>query len=330
MSRQLGLARRQSTRRLYQAKWAVYRRWCMAQGHSISRPSLPKVADFLVFLHRSKGLSPSAIKGYRSMLSLVFRSSLPAISTSSVIRDLIRSFCIARPRTSLAPPSWDVEAVLRSLRESPYEPLETCEFRALSIKTLFLVALATAKRVGELQALSFRVARAGQDLILSYLPEFDAKTESSDNPIPRSFPLKSLGDFVGDLEDEMLLCPVRALNTYLRRTSDIPGRPRALFVSPRNARRPLSKNALSFLIRSLIRSAGALGADEGPAPRAHSVRAVATSIAFAKNVPVSRVLEAGTWRSNTVFASFYLRDMANSIGGISSLGPIVSGGGVVR
>ena len=213
-----------------------------------------------------------------------------------------------------------MEAVLRTLRSPPYEPLETCEFRALTIKTLFLVSLATAKRVGELQALSFRVAKAGQDLILTYLPEFVAKTETSDNPIPRSFPLKSLGDFVGDLEDELLLCPVRALNTYLRRTSDIPGRPRALFVSPRNARRPLSKNALSFFVRTLIKTSGALGTDEGPAPRAHSVRAMATSIAFTKKVPIGRVLEAGTWKTSSVFTSFYLRDMANSIGGISSLG----------
>ena len=53
----------------------------------------------------------------------------------------------------------------------PYEPLDSCDFRALSSMTLFLVSLATAKRVGDLQALCFHVTKAGQDLFLPHLPE---------------------------------------------------------------------------------------------------------------------------------------------------------------
>ena len=247
-----------------------------------------------------------------------------------MIRDLLRSFSIARSCPPLSPPSWDVEVVLRALRSPPFEPLVSCSLRDLTIKTLFLVSLATAKRVGELQALSYRVAKSGQDLTLTYLPEFVAKTETSDNPIPRSFLLKSLTDFVGDLEEELLLCPVRALSVYLQRTTGVPGRPRHLFVSPRNTSRPCSKNAISFFTRSLIRSTGALGAVEGPGPRAHSVRSLATSIAFMKNTPISKILEAGTWKSSLVFTSFYLKDLSNTVEGISSLGPIVSAGRVVR
>ena len=47
------------------------------------------------------------------------------------------------------------------------------------------MALATAKRVGELRVLSLVTATQGEDLILSYLPEFVAKTETSLNPITR-------------------------------------------------------------------------------------------------------------------------------------------------
>ena len=50
------------------------------------------------------------------------------------------------------------------------------------MKVSFLLALVTAKRVGELQALSSCVADHGPDLSLSYLPEFVAKTESERNP----------------------------------------------------------------------------------------------------------------------------------------------------
>ena len=109
-----------------------------------------------------------------------------------------------------------MNAVLNSLRAAPFEPLETADFRSLTKKCLFLLALATAKRVGELQALSPRVARVGDNLSVSYTLGFVAKTESVSNPLPRSFLVKSLKDFVGDMEEELLLCPVRALSVYLR------------------------------------------------------------------------------------------------------------------
>ena len=88
VAKQPSLARRSSSRAGYQAKWSIYRQWCHSEGHSISRPSLPKMADFLFWLRRTKKLSVSAILGYRSILSAVFRSQLPEISTSPVIQDL--------------------------------------------------------------------------------------------------------------------------------------------------------------------------------------------------------------------------------------------------
>ena len=76
------------------------------------------------------------------------------------------------------------------------------------MKVLFPLSLATADRVGELQAISFQVALQGDDLSLSCLPEFVAKTELECNHLPRLFLVCSLSQFVGDLLDEHLLCPV--------------------------------------------------------------------------------------------------------------------------
>ena len=92
----------------------------------------------------------------------------------------------------------------------------------------------------------------------------------------------------------------------------------------------LSKNALSFFLRETITSAGAVGADEGPAPRAHSIRGVSTSVAFNRNWSVKEVLRAATWRSNSTFVSFYLKDVAYMLDGVSSLGPFVSAGQVIN
>ena len=86
VAKQSSLARRSSSKAGYQAKWSIYRQWCRSEGHSISPPSLPKVVDFLFWLCRSKKLSVSAVLVYRSMLSAVFRSQLPEISTSLLYR----------------------------------------------------------------------------------------------------------------------------------------------------------------------------------------------------------------------------------------------------
>ena len=287
------------------------------------------MADFILFLFEKK-LSLPCIQGYRSMLSAVFRWKVPEIASSPVIRDLLRSFTVQRPVSGISPPCWDLTKVLGTLRGAPFEPLVEATFRDLTKKTLFLVSLVTARRVGELQALSAKVTRVGGDMSLAYLPGFVAKTESASNPLPRSFLLKSLRDFVGNLEEEYLLCPVRALKFYLDRTKDLSPRPPNLFVSPRCRNHPLSKNALSFFLRETISGAGAAGAEEGPSPRAHSIRGVSTSLAFVKNWSVRDVLKAATWRSNNFFASFYLKDVMYIWDSSYSLGPYVAAGQVLH
>ena len=165
------------------------------------------------------------------MLSGVFRFILPELSSHFILHDLLRSFRLERPLPSFRVPPWDLLLVLRFLRGPPFEPLSSCSLRDLTQKVLFLVSLATAHRVGELQAVSRDVSFSGSDIYISYLPEFRAKTESSANPLPCSFCARSLSDFVGALPDELLLCPVRALRLYLFRVSSISPRPRTVCLS---------------------------------------------------------------------------------------------------
>ena len=175
--RQLANCHRPSSRRLYQHRWLAYRRWCRSKGHTVSSPSVAKIADFLLFLRRDRGLSVLAVKGFGSMLTSVFKYRLPELSDHFLLRDLIRSFELERPVRSPCP------RVLDYFRGPVFEPLASKDLRTVTCKVLFLLSLATAKRVNELQALSRSVAFSGKDLSLSYLPEFVAKTESERNPL---------------------------------------------------------------------------------------------------------------------------------------------------
>ena len=80
VGRQLANCHRPSSQRLYQHRWLAYRHWCHSKGHTVSSPSVSKIADFLLFLRCVKGLSVSAVKGFRSMLTSVFKYHLPELS----------------------------------------------------------------------------------------------------------------------------------------------------------------------------------------------------------------------------------------------------------
>ena len=324
VAEQSSLARRPSSRAVYQVRWSIYRGGCHSNGHSVSRPTLAKVADFLYWLRDTRGLSVSSLRGYRSVLSAVFRFHLPSLSSDPVIRDLLRSFRLSSAEHVLRPLAWDLSKVLTYLVSPAFEPLSQASFCALTLKTLFLLALATAKRVGELQALSSVVTFVAGDACLSYIPQFVAKSESLTRSIPHSL-VKSLADFAAGLVTDLLLCPVRALRLYLLRARSLsPGRHR-LFVSPRRPSRAMSKNAVTFFLREVISATGAARPQVGSL-RAHEVRSVSTSVAFHRNWSVTSVLESATWASSSVFSSFYLGDIQHEYDGLLSLGPFVAAG----
>ena len=186
-----------------------------------------------------------------------------------------------------------------------------------------MVSLATANRVGKLQEVPCHVSFAFSGTCLSYVPEFLAKTEPSSNPLPRSFLVKSLSDFTAGLDEDLLLCPVRALRLYLQQTSSLSRRPCHLFVSPRSPSRSVSKNGISYFLREVIDEVGA-SRGVGVLVRAHSIRGISTPTAFYKNWLVSSVLATASWCSNSVFAAFYLHDLSFEYKGLRSLGPFMA------
>ena len=324
---QLALCRRESTRLNYQARWGKFRRWCKEFHHRSSETTIPKIAEFLTYLFKTENATVSTIKGYRSMLSSVFKFCLPEISTSPILKDLTRSFEISAPRPIHRSPTWDLNKVLEYLSGPPFEPLTNASFRNKTRKALFLLAIATAKRVGELQALSFSVSHRGEDLVLHYDPFFLAKTETASNPLPRSVIVQSLEDFVGDLP-ERVLCPVRAIRHLRRATRSTEASPSRLFVSPSDPTRSMSKNAMSFFLRQLITESGAVSSSVPP--RAHDIRGIATSLNYYSNLSLSAINEAATWKSKRVFAIRYLKDMSTTRSRLKDKGPLIAAGSAVN
>ena len=111
----------------------------------VSAP-ITAISDFLIFLFSEKKYQISTIKGYRTMISntLKFKTG-NRVGSNPVLSDLIRYFELQRPVQRSLTPKWDLSWVLVCLQKAPFEPLHKAPKLHITIKTAFLLALATAK-----------------------------------------------------------------------------------------------------------------------------------------------------------------------------------------
>ena len=306
--------------------------WCRSHKYSASKPSIDTVCKFLIYLWEDRRLAVSTIKGFRSVLHSVLRHNGIDIRNNQDISDVIKSFILERPPDKKKTIAWNVDVVLKYLCSNRFEPLGEIPLKELTKKTIFLVALALAKRVSELQALSKNVGFGRDGALVSLLSDFRAKNDNKVKSLPRSFLVKDLTHLVGQ-EEERKLCPVRALRVYLERTREYRQEQVGnLFLAPKDPTRAASKNAIAYFIKSTIKEAYQDVSEEtmklcrvGP----HEVRAVGTSLAFEHNLAVETVLEAAQWRSSSVFTGHYLKEVSIQYQNCKALGPIVAGGSII-
>ena len=54
---------RGSIRSVYEAKWAIFTKWCITHQVDFGAPTVKLVADFLMYLFQDRKLQPSTIDG---------------------------------------------------------------------------------------------------------------------------------------------------------------------------------------------------------------------------------------------------------------------------
>ena len=155
---------------------------------------------------------------------------------------------------------------------------------------------------------------------------FVAKNQLPGQP-DRLFTLKPLSSLVGsEDEQELSLCPVRALRRYIDQAAPRRGSRRRLFIPTSTASKAeVSRNQIARWLRAAILAAyDAEGLPHPASDHPHEIRALASTMALHRNCSVPQIMEGCFWRSNTVFASHYLRDLAVlDVQGLQSFGPLV-------
>ena len=119
----------------------------------------------------------------------------------------------------------------------------------------FLRALASAKRIGELHALSYRVShtRNWGEVSFSYVTGFVAKTQDPSSLAPRfeGFSVPALPNARNN-RNGRLLCPVWAVRRYLDRTTAHRPRCDRFFVTAGCSKKEITKTTVSFWLRKMI------------------------------------------------------------------------------
>ena len=143
---------RGSTRSVYEAKWAIFCKWCVTHQVDFRAPPVKSVADFLMYLFEDGKLQPSTIDSYRSAIADKLGNSPINISKDENLTGLLDSFHRDRPKGQRAIPSWNLSLVLHQLTKVRFEPIKEFCLKHLTFKTVFLLALGSGKSRSEIHA----------------------------------------------------------------------------------------------------------------------------------------------------------------------------------
>ena len=226
VAERIAAPQRSSTRTIYRSKWALFEKWCRENSVDFFTPSVKQISDFFMYLYQDLNRRPSTIDGYRTAIVDTLGPTAQHIAHNADLHRLLSSFHRDRPKSSRNLPKWNLSVVLNELTKAPFEPMKDSDLKHLTLKTAFLLALASGKRRSEIHAwVANKVANLGQwEKVALFPSDFIAKNqlarEGSQSVSPVTIPaLTTIVD--RQFKEDRTLCPVRALRFYLDRTKDL-------------------------------------------------------------------------------------------------------------
>ena len=291
---------RVGTQKDYSAKFRKFSSWCSEREIDPHSASIAQCADFLSYLFQS-GLKYRTIAGYRSMISAI----LPPVEGIAVgqhqdIIRLLKGVFNTRPPQKRLMPEWDLGKVLDLLASPVFEPISKISLKYLTLKSVFLAAISTFRRCGDLQAL--RIDKGFMNILPEGIIFIREGISKQDRPghIGKQI-------FIPCFKKNIKLDPKRVIQSYIKRTNQFRNGENRLFLSFNKPHKAVSCQTISSWIVSVIKQAYENQTDLKV--KAHSTRAIGPSWALFKGASLNSVLEAADWSSEVTFKKFYFRQM---------------------
>ena len=162
VAERIAAPQRSSTRTIYKLKWALFEKWCRENSVDFSTPSVKQISDFFMYLYQDLNRHPSTIDGYRTAIVDILGPTAHHIAHNADLHRLLSSSHRDCPNSSRNLPKWNL-SVLNELTKAPFEPMKDTDLKHLTLKTAFLLVLASGKRRSEIHAwVANKVSNLGQ------------------------------------------------------------------------------------------------------------------------------------------------------------------------
>lgn len=277
---------RQSTKQQYEVYLKQWFQYCDRQQVNAITAPVESVLAFLSTLYK-RNLKYSALNTARSAISqFMIVCGGADIGKHILVVKFMRGVFNKRPSLPKYNSLWDVSVIIRFLEQSPCVSL-----LMLSGKLCILFLLLTAQRCQTLHLVKL------QDIIFS--------SESVTFKVPHLLKQSRPGHHLSDIvlraySQNEALCIVHTLKEYIERTKELRADVHQLLIGTQKPHKAVSKSTVARWIKLIMSKAGI-----DPKFGAHSTRAVATSTAKQRGVPLNVIAKTAGWSNARTFARFY-------------------------
>ncbi|XP_071996906.1 uncharacterized protein [Engystomops pustulosus] len=299
-------SRKPVTHAIYFKIWKKFCFW----SKDMPNQGSPNICQILDFLQEGfeKGLRPSTLRVQVSALSAYFDT---ALAEHRWVKRFFQACSRLRPTVKDSSPQWDLSLVLDALTMGPFEPIDPSQMRFLTQKTAFLIAITSARRLGELQALSIcePYLSVSEDRITlrldrNFLPKIVSNFHRNQEIILPTF----CHHPKNPVEEKWHLLDVRRTVLKYLEASNPWRKDLNLFVqfAGRNKGKKASKATIGRWITDTIKECYKIKGVPLPlSVKAHSTRALSTSWAERGGASIEEICKAATWSTNVTFAKHY-------------------------
>ena len=312
-------SRSENTNKSYQSGWKHFTRWCENRNDDPFTATVTEIVNYLQsclndgLSYNTVSLRVNAIQAHHHK----YRDGISLRCTPKMQRFLKGSF-VKYPPVKDRVPSWDLPTVLEAMKRAPFEPLQTIPLNLLTFKTIFLLGICSAKRIGELQSLDCRppfcsVGEGG--IVLRPNAQFIPKVPALTN-IEQTLEFSPFGrDSRNPEGTDRAICVCRAVKIYLQRTKNL-RQTHQLFVTYKHGDqgRPVKTQTIATWLKKAI----SMGHDLQDKPlegsvKAHSVRKQSCSWADVKCASILDICKQACWQSSNTFVQHYKLDVARTV-----------------
>ena len=288
---------KKSTSNHYQVHWKIFISFITERKLDINKRTVYEFFNHLI----NRKLSYGSILQYRSALTRPLHYLLPNLELlqDKVIKDLLQYTRSHNIKANQQFPYWKLDQVLEMLTSSQFRKLCNKDHSIFFKKVMFLILLASPKRISEFHALSLSKSTILEsEVILRTHVKFIKKNASAFfNPQDITIP---------EFPENKELCPVFNLKKYLNITSTIceqkeVTRPDQLFIKEDAS--PYTLHQLRSSIREIIIRADPLVLKKNSS--FHSVRKVASTILDYRGFSLQQIINSMQWKSSQTYTKYY-------------------------